>query len=99
MSRKRNTHALVIFDIQMNIHKFTVVSTHPCSMRTDKKKKKQIINYLFRFKLSVNPKYELRIFGIDVFNFGSCSTIFGFGDKLNPKFITQQLSRINITIQ
>lgn len=56
-------------------------------------------NYLFRFKLSVNPKYELRILGIAVLSCGSRSTILGLGDKLNAKCGTQQLSNTDITIQ
>lgn len=64
-------------------------------MRKNYKKK----NYLFRFKLSEKPKYELRIFGMAVLSWGSRSTIFGFGDKLKAKFVTQQVSKIHITVQ
>lgn len=55
--------------------------------------------YLSLFKLSENPKYELRIFGIAVFICGSRSMTLGCGDKLNPEIVVaQQLNRINITI-
>lgn len=101
------------FDLQRSKHKTTNDSfskstecihyspswrlTHSLVLWTKWAKKKK--NYLFRFKLSVNPKYELRIFGMAVFSCGSRSTIFGFGDKLNAKFVTQQLNKTTITIQ
>lgn len=59
-----------------------------------------INSYLFCFKFKENPKYELRIFGMLVFerDIGSCRIIFGFGDKLNAFVpLSNTLTNTNIT--
>lgn len=79
------------------------VKFHQNYQNTWNRKVKFDPNYLFRFRLKVNPKYELRTFDIPKPISGSRKIKFGFGDKLNalPKFacINNNITEVNTIIE